>query len=71
MDSYNISFDNKYDYKMKKIIIFDDIITTGTTFKFIKNALLKKGASAVTGIFLGKTITETDAINLAGMNEDI
>ena len=65
-DSNNISFEYKYDYKSKKIIIFDDIITTGTTFKHIKNALLKEGASAVTGIFLGKTLTEEDIVNFAG-----
>ncbi|MGC8554615.1 MAG: hypothetical protein ACP5NA_03910 [Candidatus Acidulodesulfobacterium sp.] len=66
MDYHNISFDSKYDYKMKKIIILDDIITTGTTFKLIKNGLLKEGASAVTGIFLGKTLTEEDIVNFAG-----
>jgi ATP-dependent DNA helicase RecQ len=66
MDSDNISFEHRYDYKSKKIIIFDDIITTGTTFKLLKNALLKEGASAVTGIFLGKTATEADIINFAG-----
>ncbi|MCL4497552.1 MAG: hypothetical protein M1584_06155 [Deltaproteobacteria bacterium] len=66
MDLNNISFEYKYNYKSKKIIIFDDIITTGTTFKLIKNALLKEGASAVTGIFLGKTPTEEDIINFTG-----
>ncbi len=65
-DLNNISFEYKYNYKSKKIIIFDDIITTGTTFKLIKNALLKEGASTVTGIFLGKTPKEEDIINFAG-----
>jgi predicted amidophosphoribosyltransferase len=54
-DLTHISLSDKYDFKSKNIIILDDIITTGTTFSHIKNALLKRGANSVTGLFLGKT----------------
>ncbi len=42
----------------KNIILFDDIITTGRTFRTIKHEILKKGAGSVTGLFLGKTSME-------------
>ena len=51
----HISVINKYEFEYKNIIILDDIITTGTTFAHIKDALLRKGANSVTGLFLGKT----------------
>ncbi len=54
-DLMHISVINKYDFEYKNIIILDDIITTGTTFAHIKDALLRKGANSVTGLFLGKT----------------
>lgn len=56
----HISLSDRYDFKYKNIIIMDDIITTGTTFYHIKNALLKKGANSVTGLFLGKTFPIPD-----------
>ena len=54
-DLMHISVINKYDFEYKNIIILDDIITTGTTFSHIKDALLKRGANSVAGLFLGKT----------------
>ncbi len=64
-DLNNIAVTDKYDYKSKNIIIFDDIITTGTTFEVIKRELSKKGANLVTGIFLGKTFTGAEFKNNA------
>ncbi len=46
---------DKYDFKSKNIIVFDDIITTGTTFDRIRELLLKRGANSVIGLFLGRT----------------
>lgn len=45
-------------FRTKNIILFDDIITTGLTFRTIKQMLLKKGANSVTGLFLGKTMLQ-------------
>jgi predicted amidophosphoribosyltransferase len=64
-DSAHISVSEKYNFESKNIIIFDDIITTGTTFSRIKNLFLKKGANLVTGIFLGKTHSPREFINEA------
>ncbi len=50
---------NKSEFKTKNIILFDDIITTGTTFRLIKQSLLKKGANSVIGLFLGKTLFDS------------
>jgi predicted amidophosphoribosyltransferase len=54
-DLMYISVTDKYDFEYKNIIILDDIITTGTTFAHIKDALLKRGANSVAGLFLGRT----------------
>ncbi len=50
-----ISFKDRGNFESKNIIIFDEIITTGATFGYIKEALLKRGANSVIGLFLGKT----------------
>lgn len=53
-DSVKITND---DYiKDKKIILFDDIITTGNTSSIIKNMLISRGAGSVIRLFLGRTI---------------
>lgn len=54
----SILIKDKSELKSKNIILFDDIITTGATFRQIKQTLLKKGANSVTGLFLGKTSGE-------------
>ncbi|MHB1646135.1 MAG: hypothetical protein ACYCSW_06440 [bacterium] len=54
LDSVKITND---DYiKDKKIILFDDIITTGNTSSIIKNMLISRGACSVIRLFLGRTI---------------
>lgn len=40
----------------KKVILIDDIITRGTTFKMTADKLEELGASSVIGLFLAKTI---------------
>lgn len=44
----------------KKIILLDDIITTGKGFKEISNLLIKNGAKCVEGLFLGRTATQRE-----------
>ncbi len=39
----------------KKILLFDDIFTTGKSFSIIANKLHQMGAANVTGLFLGQT----------------
>lgn len=36
------------------VILFDDILTTGQSFKQLKRRMIDLGAKSVTGIFLGK-----------------
>ncbi len=45
-------------YNGKNILLFDDVITSGTSFKQIAAKLLETGARSVTGIFLAKTTRE-------------
>lgn len=40
----------------KHILLFDDVLTTGTSFRQLKRAMMKLGAKSVTGLFLGRTI---------------
>ena len=47
---------NNNHIKDKKIILFDDIITTGNTSSIIKNMLISRGACSVIRLFLGRTI---------------
>jgi predicted amidophosphoribosyltransferase len=42
--------------KNKKIILFDDIITTGHTSGAIRNILISKGADSVIMLFIGRTV---------------
>jgi predicted amidophosphoribosyltransferase len=42
--------------KNKKIILFDDIITTGNTSSIIRNMLFSKGANSVIMLFIGRTV---------------
>ena len=39
----------------RKVILFDDVYTSGASFNELKNELLKIGVKKVTGIFLAKT----------------
>lgn len=53
----NLSF-NKDIIRNRNIILFDDIITRGTSFLQCRKALLESGANSVIGLFLGKTISK-------------
>ncbi|MCL4542286.1 MAG: hypothetical protein M1458_00885 [Deltaproteobacteria bacterium] len=71
----SISVKDTGEFKSKNIILFDDIITTGITFRTIKQALLRKEANSVIGLFLGKTLLQPDgfsrdAHNFSGLQED-
>lgn len=48
--------------KNADVLLFDDIITTGQTFNFIKSELLKAGAGSVTGLFISRTYNKTEEI---------
>ena len=47
---------NEAFYKNKNVLLFDDVRTSGTTYKQVLNKLLLTGALNVTGIFLAKTV---------------
>ncbi len=49
---------NPQRYEGKNIILFDDVITSGSSFKQVATLLLNTGAKSVTGIFLAKTTRE-------------
>ena len=49
---------NSEQYSGKNVRLFDDVITSGTSFQQIAAKLLKTGAKSVTGIFLAKTTRE-------------
>ena len=49
---------NSEQYSGKNVLLFDDVITSGTSFHQIAAKLLKTGAKSVTGIFLAKTTRE-------------
>lgn len=66
----SILIKDKSELKSKNIILFDDIITTGATFRTIKQTLLKKGANSVTGLFLGKTLLRTNGFDFSGLQGD-
>lgn len=44
-------------YEGKNVLLFDDVRTSGTTFKQTATKLLATGANSVTGIFLAKTVS--------------
>jgi hypothetical protein len=46
---------DKSKYQNKNVLLFDDVITTGTSFKQVAAVLMIQGALSVTGIFLAKT----------------
>ncbi len=50
------NFKVRVDLKRTKIIIVDDILTTGSTLKACSTALKEKGTELVTAITLAKTI---------------
>lgn len=40
----------------KHVLLFDDVITRGTSFVQCAEQIIKKGAASVTGLFLGRTL---------------
>ena len=54
-DISNLSFDPA-KINGKRIILFDDIITSGRTMAAIRNALLRNGAVSVDCIAYGRTV---------------
>lgn len=54
-DNYCISLDNDF-FAGRKVIIFDDLITTGTTARKFETALKSAGAEVKGGLFLGRTV---------------
>jgi predicted amidophosphoribosyltransferase len=51
----NYSFNNNL-YRGKKVLLIDDVITRGTTFKSTAIKLLESGAKDVKGLFIAKTV---------------
>ena len=49
---------NSEQYKGKNVLLFDDVITSGSSFKQVATKLLETGAKSVTGLFLAKTTRE-------------
>lgn len=51
------TFSNKY-YLNKRVILLDDVRTTGASYVQVLKKLMNTGAIDITGIFLGKTFDE-------------
>ena len=47
---------NRNEVRNKNIILIDDIITRGNTFKYTADKLVDNGANNVVGLFVAKTI---------------
>lgn len=52
--TWNLDFDSSQIFG-KKIILFDDVMTRGTSFCQVANKLKSYGAVSIMGLFLGKT----------------
>ena len=55
----NLSIKKK-DVKDMNVILFDDVLTSGESFKQLRRKMIDLGAKSVTGIFLGKTVLLND-----------
>lgn len=55
----NLTFNKKY-IQGKHVLLIDDVITTGTSLIQIGNKLLELGAMSVRGVFMAKTIWNTE-----------
>ena len=56
-DFNNLEFERKW-FKGKKVVIFDDIVTSGSSIGNLKNELTKMGATIIGVITLGRTVHE-------------
>lgn len=67
------SFNPSY-YKDKTVYLFDDVCTSGTSFKQVAEKLIQTGAVKVIGIFLGRTVSTYKSYQVfddfADQNED-
>lgn len=62
-DKNNMVFNNLYqvnEYYNKKVILMDDLIATGRTFRTVSNVLLETGAKKVHGLIFSKTVHPKD-----------
>ena len=55
IENYNLAISADHFYG-KRVILIDDVLTTGRTFNEIAKMLEDFGAANVTGVFLGRTI---------------
>ena len=55
----NLQYSLRY-IKGKHVILLDDILTTGESFRQLQRKMKELGAISVTGVFLGKTIYKED-----------
>ena len=55
----NLTFNKKY-IRGKHVLLIDDVITTGASLIQIGNKLLELGAMSVRGVFMAKTIWNTE-----------
>jgi ATP-dependent DNA helicase RecQ len=51
----NLSFDSRY-FTNKAVVLFDDLIITGDSFRQVAKKLIDLGAKKVTGAMLGETV---------------
>ncbi|TDG35776.1 phosphoribosyltransferase [Pedobacter changchengzhani] len=63
---------NNAIYKGKDVILFDDVKTSGTSFRQVAGELLRTGALSVKGVFLSKTVPfENNFIELEAPDADL
>ena len=46
----------KRDVQGMNVILFDDVLTSGQSFRQLRRKMMELGAKSVIGIFLGKTV---------------
>lgn len=52
-----LHFTDRHDLRGKSVLLFDDVMTTGSTFTRAFDLLSKAGASVVVGLILAKTVS--------------
>ncbi len=51
----NLQFTRRY-IRGKNVVLLDDVLTTGESFRQLQRKMKQLGALSVTGVFLGKTV---------------
>lgn len=51
----NLQFIRRY-IKGRYVLLLDDVLTTGESFRQLQRKMIQLGALSVTGVFLGKTV---------------